>query len=89
MQREKAVVGIEISSISVATLHPPLNEDALIKELVAQFLAHDGYVETARAFTEEVKSESNALRSDSDTLIDSFETEEDLDAVNRQRRFTN
>jgi hypothetical protein len=58
----------------------------LIKELVAQFLAHDGYVETARAFTEEVQSEDHALRSGSVTsVVDDVAVGEDLDAVNRQR----
>ena len=56
-----------------------------MKELVAQFLAHDGYVETAKAFKEEVQSEANALRSIPTTSFDSFEVEEDVDAVNRQR----
>jgi Ran-binding protein 9/10 len=57
----------------------------LIKELVAQFLAHDGYVETAKAFAEEVQSEDNALKSGSVSSFDNFAVEEDLDAVNRQR----
>lgn len=57
----------------------------MIKELVAQFLAHDGYVETARKFAEEVQSEDRALKGGSVTSFDNFPVEEDLDAVNRQR----
>jgi hypothetical protein len=58
----------------------------LIKELVAQFLAHDGYVETARAFAEEVQSEDHALRSGSvSSVVDNVAVGEDLDAVNRQQ----
>lgn len=55
---------------------------------MAQFLAHDGYVETAKAFTEEVRSEANALKPGQDTLIDSLDMGEDLDAVNRQGEST-
>ncbi|KAA6416144.1 MAG: hypothetical protein FRX48_00863 [Lasallia pustulata] len=84
MAREKLSIGEEVSSVDVAKLHPPLSETALIQELVAQFLAHDGYVETAKAFTEEVRSEANALKPGQDTLIDSLDMGEDLDAVNRQ-----
>lgn len=87
-KREKLSIGEEVSSVDVAKLHPPLSETALIQELVAQFLAHDGYVETAKAFTEEVRSEANALKTGQDTLIDSFDVREDLDAVNRQGKST-
>ena len=75
----------DINSVNVASLQPPLDEDSLIKELISQFLAHDGYVETAKAFAGEVRSEANALRSGSNTTLNTFEIEDDLDAVNRQR----
>ena len=55
-------------------------------ELVAQFLAHDGYVETARAFAEEVASESAALHGRGESLK-KYEVEEDLEAINRQSKF--
>jgi len=53
-----------------------------VQELVAQFLAHDGYVETARAFAEEVAAESASLQSGREPP--KYEVEEDLEAVNRQ-----
>ena len=55
-------------------------------ELVAQFLAHDGYVETARAFAEEVASESAALHGRGESLK-KYEVEEDLEAINRQSKY--
>ena len=55
-------------------------------ELVAQFLAHDGYVETARAFAEEVASESAALHGRGESLK-KYEVEEDLEAINRQSEY--
>lgn len=73
----------DIYATSTANLCPPLNEDALLHELVAQFLAHDGYVETARAFAEEVASESAALHGRGESLK-KYEVEEDLEAINRQ-----
>ena len=75
----------EISLTSASRLHPPLDETALIQELVAQFLAHDGYVETARAFAGELEAESRALQNGQDSRFKDFGAEEDLDAVNRQR----
>ena len=36
-------------------------ESSFIQELVAQFLAHDGYVETAKAFAEEIRAEKQSL----------------------------
>jgi len=54
----------------------------LIKELVAQFLRHGGYVEAARAFSREVKTEQQALGSTERTFADL--EEQDVDAVHRQ-----
>lgn len=76
----------EISLTNASRLHPPLDETALIQELVAQFLAHDGYVETARAFSGELESESRALQNGQNSRRKDFGAEEDLDAVNRQRK---
>ncbi|KAI9829430.1 MAG: hypothetical protein M1819_006367 [Sarea resinae] len=82
---EKWSVEQEISQVDATTLQPPLDETSLIQGLVAQYLAHDGYVETARAFAEEVRSESRALQNGKDTSHTAFEAQEDMDAVNRQR----
>ena len=84
LQHESLKIRDEINSVNVASLQPPLDEDSLIKELISQFLAHDGYVETAKAFAGEVRTEASALRSGSNTTLDTVEIEDDLDAVNRQ-----
>jgi hypothetical protein len=55
----------------------------LLQELVAQFLAHDGYVETARAFAEEVATETAALQSGQREPLKKYEVEEDREAINR------
>ena len=53
---------------------------------MAQYLSHDGYVETARAFASEVRAEAKALRGTPESKLESYlSMEEDQDAVNRQR----
>jgi hypothetical protein len=63
-----------------------LNETELVQSLVLQFLTHDGYVETARAFAGEVHSEKKALSLDPNAIIRGFDVKEDQDAGNRQRK---
>ena len=75
----------EINSTKTSKLRPPLDESTLVQELVSQYLAHDGYVETAKAFAEEVHAESRALRSNRSNPAKSRLTEEDVEAINRQR----
>lgn len=85
-QAERTKVEEEINLTNASRLHPPLGETALIHELVAQFLAHAGYVETARAFSKELEAESRALQNGENTKFKDLGAEEDLDAVNRQRK---
>lgn len=87
VREERKSLKETISSTSVANLSPPLDEHALIQKLVAQYLAMDGYVETARAFAKEVREDAKALATVSrsgPTTLD-LEPEEDMDAVNRQQ----
>lgn len=86
VKAERAKVEEEISLTDASRLHPPLDETALIQELVAQLLAHDGYVESARAFAAELDVEARALQNGHHSRVKDFGAEEDLDAVNRQRR---
>lgn len=85
-QRRKNQIFDEIKEADISTLHPTLGKDDLCKALVAQYLSHDGYVETAQAFAEEVRSETAALRVSPESPVDSYlAVEEDHDAANRQR----
>lgn len=77
------MIQAEINATSTDSLQPPLNESALLQELVAQFLAHDGYVETARAFAEEVATETAALQTGQREPLKKYEVEEDREAINR------
>ncbi|KAL8797024.1 MAG: hypothetical protein Q9195_000795 [Heterodermia aff. obscurata] len=83
MTNEKSNILREISATSVARLHPSADENLLLKELVAQFLVHDGYIETAKAFAAEVQTETAALGGA--TSINGPAMEDDLDASNRQQ----
>ncbi|EAU38602.1 conserved hypothetical protein [Aspergillus terreus NIH2624] len=85
VKKEKLSIYSEIRATSTASLQPPLDESALLQELVAQFLAHDGYVGTARAFAEEVAAESAALESSHKEPLKKYEVEEDVEAINRQK----
>ena len=66
-------------------LAPGLKEHELIEQLVLQFLQHDGYVETARAFAEELRDVKVALRQDENEEIPGISIRDDKDARNRQR----
>ncbi|KAL4917093.1 hypothetical protein BDW62DRAFT_211450 [Aspergillus aurantiobrunneus] len=85
VKKEKASIRSEISLTSIANIQPPLDETAFLQELVAQFLAHDGYVETARSFAEEVAAESAALENGRQAQLKKYEVEEDIEAINRQK----
>ncbi|KAK6387406.1 hypothetical protein LTS17_000674 [Exophiala oligosperma] len=60
------------------------NENALIQDLVMQFLSHDGYVETARAFADDVQRERESLNNTGPTPPTASPVD-DTEAVNRQK----
>jgi Ran-binding protein 9/10 len=84
---EKANVSRDISKAKVTSVGLPRDENSLIQDLVAHFLAHDGYVETAKAFAEEMRREkqslNNALPGNTPTPTERGDTE----AVHRQSKF--
>lgn len=75
---------MNIRATDISSFHPSRDETTFNHELIAQFLAHDGYVETARAFAEEVRQETKALQSGRDMPLEAYEVEDDIDAINRQ-----
>lgn len=83
VQDEKAAIQAEIARSKSASKVPE-DETQFIHQLIGQYLAHDGYVETARAFSEEIIEEAKALASDENAEIPYREAVEDLDALNRQ-----
>lgn len=63
-----------------------MSETDLIQTLVLQFLQHDGYVETARAFAEDMKLQKEALNLNPNVTVDGVNIKDDEDANNRQRK---
>ncbi|RMZ76045.1 hypothetical protein DV737_g4992, partial [Chaetothyriales sp. CBS 132003] len=61
MAREEDAVHGEIAKFRADKLAAGLDEDCLMQTLVLQYLTHDGYVETAAAFAQEVNRENQAL----------------------------
>jgi hypothetical protein len=85
VQDEKAAIQAEIARTR-STHKLAANETEHIHSLIGQYLAHDGYVETARAFEEETREEAKALANGNDTGLPRGEMMEDLDALNRQSK---
>jgi hypothetical protein len=84
---EKDTIQAEIDR-TTAVNKVAADETELIQKLIGQYLAHGGYVETARAFGEETIEEARALANDEDADIPYSEAVEDLDALNRQSMLT-
>ncbi|KAH7356846.1 CTLH/CRA C-terminal to lish motif domain-containing protein [Rhexocercosporidium sp. MPI-PUGE-AT-0058] len=84
IQQERKQIRQQIEMTNTVKLAPPLSETDLIQSLVLQFLSHDGYVETARAFAAEVHSEKKALSLDPNAIIEGVDVKEDEDASHRQ-----
>ncbi|KAF2713608.1 ran-binding protein [Pleomassaria siparia CBS 279.74] len=84
VQAEKASIQAEIARAK-SPHQDKIDETDFIQGFVRQYLTHDGYVDTARAFKEEVIEEVKALAADGDEEPSYVEAEEDLDAINRQK----
>ncbi|KAH7025871.1 CTLH/CRA C-terminal to lish motif domain-containing protein [Microdochium trichocladiopsis] len=85
MAKEQQAIQESIAQTSIERLVPGMDETELIQQLVLQFLQHDGYVETARAFADEIHQEKQALNLNSNKTIDSATIKDDEDANRRQR----
>lgn len=78
----------DIQATETSSLVLGMGETDLIQALVLQFLQHDGYVETARAFAEDMKVQKEALSLDPAVIVDGVSIRDDEDANNRQRKLT-
>ncbi|EAQ92357.1 hypothetical protein CHGG_00592 [Chaetomium globosum CBS 148.51] len=85
MRRQQGMIEEEIRLADASKLVPGLSETDIIQQLVLQFLQHDGYVETARAFAEELHTEKMALQLDPQEPVKGVSVRDDEDAHNRQR----
>ncbi|KAL1864785.1 hypothetical protein VTK73DRAFT_5664 [Phialemonium thermophilum] len=85
MRAEKKSIMDRIDKADTSKLAPPWKEKELIQRLVLQFLQHDGYVETARAFAEEVHAEKAALSNEPGMPLEGINVKDDEDARKRQQ----
>ncbi|KAF1955397.1 SPRY-domain-containing protein [Byssothecium circinans] len=86
VQKEKAAIEAEIAQSKEACKEELNNDEThFIHSLVRQYLAHDGYVETARAFEEEIQAEERALTNHDEQATPHVQTEDDLHAIHRQK----
>lgn len=85
--QESSIVDAQIRRTKTSSLHPSLDETSLVQKLVSQFLTHGGYVETSKAFEEEVKKEKRSLGSATDTALQSMSDIDSTHAANRQRNY--
>ncbi|KAH7325955.1 concanavalin A-like lectin/glucanase domain-containing protein [Stachybotrys elegans] len=85
MKEQRMRVQRKIDKTSPMSLAAGMGETELIQTLVLQFLQHDGYVETARAFAEDIKVQKQALALDPSMHIEGMSFKDDEDAHNRQR----
>lgn len=86
LQNERRQIQQQIEATSTTNLLPGSSETDLIQKLVLQFLIHDGYAETAKAFAGEIHAEKTALNLDPNTVIPVQDIKEDQDAGHRQRK---
>ncbi|EXJ87529.1 hypothetical protein A1O3_04489 [Capronia epimyces CBS 606.96] len=85
MLLEQTQVSRDIIKSRVSPLRLQRDENTLVQELVAQFLAHDGYVETAKAFAEDLRTEKESLTNTLPATTPVSPERDDSDAVYRQR----
>lgn len=87
MLEERRLVAAEIAKADASSLRKSDNEDSLIHNLVGQYLAHEGYVETSKAFYRDVRQRQQSLQDDSQAppaLLVSSDAD-DIHAINRQK----
>ena len=84
MEQERQTIMSEIRKADVTNLHPPDDENALIHNLVGQYLAHEGYVETAKAFAKDVHEQHQSIASEPQPF-QIPDSEDDIHAFNRQK----
>ncbi|KAM0281568.1 hypothetical protein ACHAQH_003437 [Verticillium albo-atrum] len=84
MAKEKLYVRKEIARTNTSSLAHNMKETDMIQTLVLQFLQHDGYVESARAFAHEIHSEKMALNLEPGAVVEDVNVKDDEHATKRQ-----
>ncbi|KAM0720600.1 hypothetical protein Q7P37_004737 [Cladosporium fusiforme] len=88
MAQERRFIRNELNQADVSSLHPPDNENTLIQKLISQYLAHEGYVETSKAFAADVRDRAASLNTpgaDAAAAASLANKEDDVQTLNRQK----
>lgn len=85
MSIEQDIVARDIAKTTTQRLHPDQPIGSIyLQEVIAQYLSHGGYIETARAFTKQVDNERRALRPDEPHNSSDLHNPDTFDARPRQ-----
>ncbi|KAK5948397.1 hypothetical protein OHC33_010571 [Knufia fluminis] len=85
LTEEEEKVALQISKTRTNRLHRDQpNEASFMQELVAQFLSHGGYIETSKAFSEQVQDERKALHGE-DSMLPELQNADAPDVRPRQQ----
>lgn len=85
-QKERAAIKSQIDLEDGSLLHRNWQEPLIHQELIAQYLAHEGFIETAKAFGKERRINTILSRGVDDKTLDT--DYEDADAVLRHRKYS-
>ena len=71
--------------MSKSSIHPTLDETETMQELISQYLNHEGWVETAKQFSQDVQSQRQSLFGAKTAKL--LGPQDDADALNRQSKY--
>jgi Ran-binding protein 9/10 len=84
MREERQIVKRSLENADLSHLHPPDDENALIHNLIGQYLVHEGYVETARAFGQDILAQQQSVYEEQRSFR-APDSDDDIHAMNRQK----
>jgi hypothetical protein len=84
MAEERRHIRNQINQADVKNLHPPDDENTLIQKLVSQYLAHEGYVETSKAFAADVRTRAESFAA-TGSEVPALGGEDDVQTMKRQK----
>lgn len=86
MNEECRLAQADLHKADVSSLHPPDDENTLIHKLIGQYLAHEGYVETSKAFAADIRDRAAAPAGAGDAAAASDTVDDDnVHAIHRQK----
>lgn len=89
MDHERHAVFTDIRHAKSETLSAPDDETTIINKLVSQYLAHEGYIETAKVFARDVhdqqQSSASQLPEPDSAPLSNNDDDDDIHAINRQK----